>query len=127
MSSLSLQLINPGTEGGNTSIKDFMLISPQMFPVFPAQHLEKIHTRGDKDAALASLEFMEGSQPVRLTHLAMDWDCVKAQISEHKCKFPGVVASPREKHERGAGELCQIIHQVAVLQVDEFREFKGKC
>lgn len=72
-------------------------------------------TCGDQDAALAALELVEGGQPLRLAHLPMDGQGIKAEVAQHQRQLARVVARPREHHECRPRQLCQKVRQIAVL------------
>lgn len=87
---------------------------PERKPLIPEvigerQDTKRNVTCGHEYAALASLEFVEGGEPLGLTHLPMDGNGVEAQRAQHVGQLPRVVHRPGEDYECGACQLCQVV------------------
>ena len=62
-----------------------------------------------------ALNLFKSTNALGLRHLAMDWDGIKAQIAQHEGHLACVVTGAGEDHEGCAGQLSQVVCQVAVL------------
>ncbi len=59
-------------------------------------------TSGDQNAPLSSLELIQCSYALGLSHLTVDRDCIKSQVTQHEGHLASVVAGACEDHEGSA-------------------------
>eukprot|EP00983_Pelagomonas_calceolata_P052540 1142877-Pelagomonas_calceolata.AAC.11 len=65
-------------------------------PSNPSTHPPACYIGGHQDVALACLKFVEGTQALGLTHLAVDWHCPEAKVAQQQGDAAGAVTSAGE-------------------------------
>ncbi len=66
------------------------------------QGVQQALTSGTQDAPLSSLKLVQRSYALGLSHLTMDGDCIKTQVTQHEGHLASVVAGACEDHEGSA-------------------------
>ncbi len=59
-------------------------------------------TSSTQNAPLSSLKLIQCSYALGLSHLTMDGDCIKTQVTQHEGHLASVVAGACEDHEGSA-------------------------